>query len=311
MAAYSDKRFDGFKERLDCFVKELDRAHQHYLQRSPQYYIRQANKKTMNSGIRISPLDQWGLPIEKFFMVAGPCSAESREQIMEIAEALSSMGISCMRAGAWKPRTQPGSVEGYGEEALDWLVEARELYNIEICTEVALPEHVEACLKRNIKVVWIGTRTTANPFSVQELANAMQSTDMKVLVKNPICPEIQLWVGAIERFYNSGIETIIAIHRGFSVPYRSKYRYPPLWELTKCMKKYLPDIPVILDPSHISGNHILIEDIINQSKKYGYDGFMIEVHNHPEFALTDSRQQLTTSEFHKILKDLSAVKSPE
>ena len=259
---------------------------------------------------QLKNIDEYGLPVNPYFIAAGPCSAESREQILTIAKILASKGISCFRAGAWKPRTLPGSFEGFGEKALDWMVEARELYKIEICTEVALPQHVEACLKRNIHTVWIGTRTTASPFAVQELANAMKDTNMCVLIKNPICPDVKLWLGAIERIYSSGITKLTAIHRGFCVPYKSKYRYPPLWRLTKELKKYLPNIPLICDPSHICGNTTLIKEVIQKAVKLQYDGYMIEVHKSPENAMTDSSQQLSVTDFYKILEEIRIIGSP-
>ena len=253
---------------------------------------------------QLEGIDRCGFSVKPYFIAAGPCSAESREQILTIAKALSSEGISCFRAGAWKPRTLPGSFEGFGEKALDWLVEARDLYNIEVCTEVALPRHVEACLKRDIHTTWIGTRTTTSPFAVQELANAMKGTNMCVLVKNPICPEVKLWIGAIERLYNSGIKKIAAVHRGFCVPNKSHYRYPPFWRLIAGFRKYLPDMPLICDPSHISGNKVFVNEIIEKTLKIKYDGYMVEVHNSPGLAMTDSAQQLSLAEFHKILEGL-------
>lgn len=259
----------------------------------------------MGSIVKSVGLEKWGLSIDPYFIAAGPCSAESREQLLSIAKAFASEGISFLRAGAWKPRTLPGSFEGFGEEALDWMVEARELYNIEVGTEVALPRHVEACLKKNIRIVWIGTRTTQSPFAVQELADAMRGTEMCVLVKNPLCPEVKLWIGAIERFYKSGIVKLIAIHRGFSTSYKSRYRYPPLWRLIEDLRNCLPDIPIICDPSHMCGNRTLIEHVIHEAIKMRYDGFMIEVHNYPELAMTDSCQQLTPIEFNKIFVKLN------
>jgi chorismate mutase len=260
----------------------------------------------MRSIVKSLTLDKWELPmIDSYFIVAGPCSAESRKQILMIAKTLVSDGISFMRAGAWKPRTFPGSFEGFGEEALDWLVEAREQYKIEIGTEVGLPRHVEECLKKNIHLVWIGTRTTASPFAVQELANAMKGTNMSVLVKNPICPDVKLWVGAIERIYMAGIDKLIAIHRGFSTTYKSTYRFPPIWRLAEELKRYLPDIPIICDPSHICGNIELIERVAGEALKRQYDGLMFEVHDCPELALTDNAQQLTPVMFQKMIKRLT------
>lgn len=254
-----------------------------------------------NSNIEDNSLDNWDSQSKPYFIIGGPCSAESSQQIDSIAKELSRNKISFLRAGAWKPRTLPGAFEGFGEIVLDWLVDARQKYNIEVGTEVGLPKHVEACLKRNIRIVWIGTRTTPNPFAVQEIANAMKDTDMMVLVKNPICPEINLWIGAIERLKMAGITRIAAIHRGFSTPRENKYRYPALWWLVERFRKKMPEVPIICDPSHICGKRELLDTVIRRALKNNYNGFMIEVHHNPDASMTDGGQQVTPTDFYRIV----------
>jgi chorismate mutase len=258
----------------------------------------------MESYVKPAGTNDWGLPVSPLFIVAGPCSAENRKQIMSIAKTLAGSGISFLRAGAWKPRTQPGFFEGVGEVALDWLAEARDRYHLEVGTEVGLPQHVEACLQRNIRIVWIGARTTPSPFIVQEIANAMRGTDMSVLIKNPLCPDVKLWAGAVERFYRAGIVKLIAVHRGFSTVQKSRYRYPPLWRLAEEMRISLPDLPMICDPSHICGNHALVEHVAKEALNRHYSGLMIEVHENPELAMSDGSQQLTPVAFHQMLHNL-------
>jgi len=258
--------------------------------------------------VKNASLKDWGVPVYPYFIVAGPCSAESRVQVLSIAKALQGSNLSFMRAGAWKPRTLPGFFEGAGEVALDWLSEARSIYKLEVGTEVGLPKHVEACLSRNIKIVWIGARTTQSPFAVQEIANSMKGTDMKVLVKNPLCPDVKLWIGAIERLSGAGITKIMAVHRGFCTTRKSQYRYPPIWRLAKELRDSMPDLPVICDPSHICGNFKTVENIAREALKRSYNGLMIEVHECSEKAMSDGSQQLTPAVFHSMMKKL--IKEP-
>jgi chorismate mutase len=254
--------------------------------------------------VQLADIKSWELPIDPIFTVAGPCAAESRNQVLSIAKALTNSGISFFRAGAWKPRTQPGCFEGHGKVALDWLVEARERYQIEVGTEVGLPEHLEACLRRKIRIVWIGTRTTTSPFIVQAIADSMKGTDMCVLIKNPLCPELKLWIGAIERFYLAGIVKIIAVHRGFSTVLKNRYRYTPMWRLVEELRTSIPGIPIICDPSHISGDQALITQVSHEALRRNYDGLMIEVHENPLKALSDGCQQLTPDAFYIVINDL-------
>jgi chorismate mutase len=251
------------------------------------------------------PIDKWGFPLRSVFIAAGPCSAESREQVMETARGLKDSGISFLRAGIWKPRTYPGTFEGAGIEGLKWLTEARDEFKMAIGVEVANPEHVEICLDYKVDVLWIGARTTPNPFAIQAIADALKGTDMPVLIKNPISPDIDLWLGAIERMQNVGLKKIGAIHRGFSTSKKVLYRYAPNWKIPIELKRRLPEVPLLCDPSHICGKTELIYSVAQEALDLLFDGLMIEVHNNPSVALSDSRQQLTPDEFHTILKRLT------
>ncbi|HSH68384.1 MAG TPA: bifunctional 3-deoxy-7-phosphoheptulonate synthase/chorismate mutase type II [Deferrisomatales bacterium] len=247
------------------------------------------------------PIRDWGFPVGDFFLAAGPCSAESAEQVLRTARALCGMGISVFRAGAWKPRTHPGSFEGAGEQALEWLVRARDETGLPIGVEVASAEHVELCLKHRIDLVWIGARTTPNPFSVQAVSDALRGTDMPVLVKNPISPDLGLWLGAIERLANAGLRRIGAVHRGFSASHPILYRYAPMWRIPIELKRRLPDIPLVCDPSHISGRRDLIWSISQEALDLLFDGLMVEVHEDPSRALSDGEQQLAPDAFRSLV----------
>lgn len=250
------------------------------------------------------PLREWGLPMGDIFVSAGPCSAESEKQVLEIAKNISGCGISFMRAGLWKPRTHPNTFEGVGIKGLKWLVRAREEYNLPIGIEVANPGHVEACLKHQVDVVWIGARTTTNPFAVQALADALQGTDQSVLVKNPICPDLELWLGAIERLHNMGLRKIGVIHRGFSTSRKILYRFAPNWKIPIELKRRLPDIPILCDPSHICGTAELIFSIAQEALNLLFDGLMIEVHIDPAKAWSDAKQQITPEELYSLINRL-------
>lgn len=242
---------------------------------------------------------------QKPFIISGPCSAESPEQVLEVAKALSKMGsISALRAGIWKPRTRPNSFEGVGEIGLKWLVDAGKEVNLPVATEVAKPEHVELALKAGVDILWIGARTTVNPFSVQEIADSLRGVDIPVWVKNPIHLDLELWIGALERFYNSGINQLGAIHRGFAIGNGNKYRNNPLWEIPIELKRLFPDLPIISDPSHIGGKRELIKLLSQRAIDLNMDGLMIEVHPDPDNALSDIRQQITPSELQKVLSQL-------
>jgi len=242
---------------------------------------------------------------KKPFIISGPCSAESPEQVLEVAQALSKLGsISALRAGVWKPRTRPNSFEGVGEVGLSWLVDAGKEVKLPVITEVAKPEHVELALKAGVDMLWIGARTTVNPFSVQEIADSLRGVDISVWVKNPIHLDLELWIGALERFYNSGINQLGAIHRGFAIGNGNKYRNNPMWEIPIELKRLFPDLPIISDPSHIGGKRELIRVLSQRAIDLNMDGLMIEVHPDPDHALSDIRQQITPSELQKVLSQL-------
>lgn len=241
----------------------------------------------------------------KPFIVAGPCSAETREQVLAIAEAVQQLPLHLFRAGVWKPRTRPGSFEGMGEEALQWLKEVKQTYNIPITIEVATPSHVELALKYGVDVVWLGARTTVNPFQVQRIADALQGVDIPIMVKNPVNPDVDLWQGAIERIAAAGIKDIAAIHRGFSTyNAASVYRNQPNWPIPIELKRRLPEMTIICDPSHITGNRDLVADIAQKAMNMGFEGLMIETHNHPPAALSDSAQQITPAALGELLAQL-------
>lgn len=247
----------------------------------------------------------WTVPANRPVIIAGPCAAESREQVLRTAEALSRVpGISLFRAGLWKPRTSPGSFEGVGEAGLDWLVEVQERYGLRACTEVALARHVEEALARGLRAVWIGARTTGSPFAVQELAEALRGTDLAVLVKNPLSPDVGLWLGAIDRFQRVGIRDLAAVHRGFASRSPTRFRFSPMWRLPLELRRTWPALPVLCDPSHIAGRQTLVGGVAQAAIDLGMDGLMIEVHEAPASALSDAGQQLTPAAFEELLTHL-------
>lgn len=242
--------------------------------------------------------------LNKPFLIAGPCSAESEAQLLEVAHALKGT-IHLFRAGVWKPRTRPGSFEGAGEVALKWLQTIKKETALPVAIEVAEPEHIQLAVKYGIDVFWLGARTVVNPFQVQRLANELKNISIPVMVKNPLNPEVDLWIGAIERLKEAGIKDIAAIHRGFS-SYSgvSNYRNPPNWPIPIELKRRLPDIPVFSDPSHITGKRSLVADVAQKAMDMNFDGLMIEVHPNPAFALSDAAQQITPQAFIKIISEL-------
>lgn len=236
------------------------------------------------------------------FVIAGPCSAETHQQVLDSCLPLADVAaVRLLRAGIWKPRTRPDSFEGVGERGLDWLKEAGDRTGKPVCTEVANAKHVEACLKAGIDVLWIGARTTVNPFSVQAIADALRGVDIPVLIKNPINPDIKLWFGAIERVQAAGIRELAAIHRGFSYYGQSIYRNQPRWELAVSFRSAFPEIPLIADPSHITGRRDLLEDVSTKALDLGLDGLMIETHCNPEAAWSDAAQQITPYQLRLLL----------
>ena len=245
-------------------------------------------------------------------IIAGPCSAESEYQVLKTAHEISKCDkVKIFRAGIWKPRTEPGNFEGVGEVGLSWLKKVKTETNLFTTTETATPEHVELCLKNKdaVDIIWIGARTTANPFSVQALADVLKGVDIPVMVKNPLNPDIKLWIGAIERLKKAGIKNIAAIHRGFYPFEKISLRNLPKWELAIEIKSIFPDIPVINDPSHISGKREYIFDIAQKALNLNLDGLMIETHITPDKALSDAQQQLTPDALIKLLNQLTYRKS--
>lgn len=237
-------------------------------------------------------------------LISGPCSAETLTQVIQTAEGLKGLPLSYFRAGIWKPRTQPGAFEGIGDQGLAWLVEVRKQFGFKICTEVATAEHVKAAASHQLDMVWIGARSTVNPFTVQELAEALQGTGIPVMVKNPVNPDLKLWLGAIERLERHQVKVIGAIHRGFSVYQKTKYRNNPHWQIAIDFKQARPDLPLIMDPSHIGGRAALIAPLAQQALDLHYDGLMVETHCAPADALTDAKQQITPAALVELLNNL-------
>lgn len=236
--------------------------------------------------------------------IAGPCSAETKEQLRATALAVQARGIKLVRAGVWKPRTRPNSFEGIGVEALGWIRDIKQETGLAFAIEVANPQHVEAALRHDIDVLWIGARSTVNPFTVQEIADALEGTEKPVLVKNPINPDLQLWLGALERLAGRNIRKLGAIHRGFSSYSKSRYRNQPHWLIPIELKRHFPQLPLICDPSHIAGDSRMIGELCQVALDLNYDGLMIEAHPDPANAWSDARQQVNPDELAHILGSL-------
>ncbi|MCO6482275.1 MAG: bifunctional 3-deoxy-7-phosphoheptulonate synthase/chorismate mutase type II [Flavobacteriales bacterium] len=258
------------------------------------------------SAIHPLPFSQWGLGLERPLVIAGPCSAESREQVLETALGIKqrTSQVQVFRAGVWKPRTRPGGFEGIGGPALAWLKEVKERTGLLTITEVATPAHVEACLKAGVDMLWIGARTTPNPFSVQAIADALRGTDIPVFVKNPVNPDLPLWVGALERLFDAGLKRVAAIHRGFHWFERTPYRNSPMWEIPVRLKATFPQLEMIGDPSHIAGNPGLLAPVAQQALDLNYSGLMIETHRLPSEARSDARQQIRPDTLAELLGSL-------
>ena len=244
-------------------------------------------------------------------VVAGPCSAETEEQVLKIAHELKDSKVSVFRAGIWKPRTRPGGFEGVGAIGLKWLQKAKAETGLLMGTEVANAAHVKLALEHDIDVLWMGARTTVNPFAVQEIADALQNTDKIVLVKNPVNPDLALWIGGVERLYNAGIKKLGVIHRGFSTYDKSKYRNNPEWQIAIDFQNKFPDIPLIIDPSHITGNRDMIFEVSQEALDLNYDGLIIETHIDPDNAWSDAAQQVTPTALKKIIFDLTIRKETD
>ena len=260
----------------------------------------------------VVPLYEWGMFTEpRPSVVAGPCSAESEEQVMETAKGLRELGINVFRAGIWKPRTHPGCFEGVGAEGLKWMQRARKEYGVKIATEVAGEKHVAECLKAEVDMVWLGARTTANPFLVQEIADALKGTDIPVLVKNPVNADLDLWIGALERLSRTGIRKLGVIHRGFSTFDKIKYRNDPQWQVAIELRSRYPELPFFVDPSHLGGSRNYIQEISQRSLDLGFEGLMIESHCNPSVALSDAKQQLTPAELKDLLYNQIVVRESD
>ena len=254
----------------------------------------------------IQPITFEGMDITKPIVIAGPCSAETEEQVLQTARSLSGNGIKIFRAGIWKPRTKPGGFEGVGETGLPWLTRVKQETGMAVATEVATRAHVEAALAAGIDLLWIGARTSANPFAMQEIADTLKEhdADVAVLVKNPVNPDLELWIGALQRIYGAGIRRLGAIHRGFSAYGKHLYRNLPQWRLPIELRRRYPALPIICDPSHIGGKRELVAPISQQALDMGFDGLIIESHCDPDCALSDKSQQITPEVLNYILNTL-------
>lgn len=242
---------------------------------------------------------------KKPIIIAGPCSAETEDQVFSIAKSLADIGkISVLRSGIWKPRTRPGNFEGVGEVGLKWLVNAGKENNLAVTTEVANAKHVEMALKAGVDILWIGARTTVNPFAVQEIADSLKGVNVPVMIKNPINPDLELWVGAIERILKAGVADVSVIHRGFSSYEKTKFRNVPKWGIPVDLMRIFPEIPIICDPSHIGGTRDLIESLSQKALDMNMSGLMIETHNNPDAAWSDAKQQITPKTLAEILNRL-------
>ncbi len=244
-------------------------------------------------------------------VIAGPCSAESEEQVLQIAHELKNTKVSIFRAGIWKPRTRPGGFEGIGEIGLKWLQKVKIETGLQTAIEVANAAHVKLALAHDIDVLWIGARTTVNPFAVQEIADALVGVDKIILIKNPVNPDLALWIGAVERIQNAGIKRIGVIHRGFSTYQKTSYRNNPEWQIAIDFQNRFPSVPMMCDPSHITGKRSMIQEVSQQALDLNYDGLMIETHTDPDNAWSDAAQQITPSVLKTILGELTIRKSTD
>ena len=259
------------------------------------------NKKELRTWLEDFKLDH---PL----VIAGPCSAETEDQVLKIAHELKDSDVSIFRAGIWKPRTRPGGFEGVGAIGLKWLQKAKAETGLLLATEVATAAHVKLALEHDIDVLWIGARTTVNPFAVQEVADALEGTDKIVLLKNPVNPDLALWIGGLERLYNANIKKLGVIHRGFSTYDKTKYRNNPEWQIAIELQNRFPDLPLICDPSHITGKRDMIQEVSQQALDLNYDGLIIETHVDPDNAWSDAAQQVTPDTLKQIFTDLRVRK---
>lgn len=259
----------------------------------------------MKKELQLQSISSWLPTANKPVIISGPCSAETEEQMLATARQVAATGkVHALRAGIWKPRTRPGQYEGAGEVGLEWLMKAKKETGLPVTTEVANAAHVEACLKAGVDILWIGARTTVNPFSVQEIADVLKGVDIPVMVKNPVNPDLELWIGALERLNKSGITKMAAIHRGFSSFEKGPFRNAPMWDLAIELKTRIPDLDIICDPSHITGTRDLISLISQKALDLDMAGLMIESHINPDAAWSDAKQQVTPAALSKIIDGL-------
>lgn len=258
----------------------------------------------MKATLDLKPFPFTGEGFERPLIIAGPCSAETEDQVLETAKELAKHNVRIFRAGIWKPRTRPNSFEGVGSVGLSWLKRVKEETGMLVATEVANMKHAYEALKYGVDILWIGARTSANPFAVQEIADTLKGTDIPVLVKNPVNPDLELWIGALERLNKAGITKLAAIHRGFSSFDNSVYRNTPQWQIPIELRRRLPQLPIITDPSHISGNRKYLLEISQKAMDLDFDGLIIESHIHPEEALSDASQQLTPDDLQQLINKL-------
>lgn len=262
--------------------------------------------------LEIIPLYEWGMFTEpRPSVVAGPCSAETEEQVMETARGLKEMGVNVFRAGIWKPRTHPGCFEGVGVEGLAWLQRVQKELGLKVSTEVASEKHVKECLKHGVDILWLGARTTANPFLVQEIADALKGTDVPVLVKNPVNADLDLWIGALERLSRAGVKKLGVIHRGFSTFDKIKYRNDPQWQIAIELRSRYPKLPFFVDPSHMGGSRDYIHEISQRSLDLGFEGLMIESHCNPSAAWSDAKQQLLPADLNDLIYNQLSVRDAD
>lgn len=259
----------------------------------------------MKKALQLQSISTWLPTANKPIIISGPCSAETEEQTIATAKQIAATGkVHALRAGIWKPRTRPGQYEGAGVEGLNWLIAAKKETGLPVTTEVANAAHVEACLKAGVDILWVGARTTVNPFSVQEVADALKGVDIPVMVKNPINPDLELWLGGLERLNKAGITKLAAIHRGFSSFEKGPFRNAPMWDMAIELKTRVPELDIICDPSHIAGNRDLIALICQKALDLDMCGLMIESHINPDAAWSDAKQQVTPAALSKIIDGL-------
>jgi chorismate mutase len=259
----------------------------------------------MKKALQLESITKWLPTASKPIIISGPCSAETEDQTIATAKQLAATGkVHALRAGIWKPRTRPGQYEGAGEEGLKWLIQAKKETGLPVTTEVANAAHVDACLKAGVDILWIGARTTVNPFSVQEIADSLKGVDIPVMVKNPINPDLELWIGALERLNKAGLTKLAAIHRGFSSFEKGPFRNAPMWDMAIELKTRIPELDILCDPSHIAGNRELISFICQKALDLDMVGLMIESHIDPDAAWSDAKQQVMPAVLTKIVDGL-------